>query len=86
MLTGNLGWGIFLAAWGGGVVSTSDNFIKPFFIGGRAQLPTFLLLFSILGGLSVYGFLGVFVGPVILAILFSFVEIYRAESASLATR
>src|SRR5882724_10216223 len=77
--TGHLGRATGLAIWGVLVVSTADNWIKPLFIGGRAKLPTFLLLISILGGLQVYGFLGVFLGPVVLAILFSFVEIYREE-------
>jgi predicted PurR-regulated permease PerM len=54
-----------------------DNIIRPLFIGGRARLPTFLLLFTILGGMSVYGFLGVFLAPVILAALLSFIDIYR---------
>jgi predicted PurR-regulated permease PerM len=79
MFTGDVGRGIGLALWGALVVSTADNWIKPLIIGGRAKLPTFLLLISILGGLKVYGFLGVFLGPVILAILFAFVEIYREE-------
>ena len=78
-LTGATGQAIAIALWGLLIVSTADNFIKPLFIGGRANLPTFLLLFALLGGLKVYGFLGVFLGPVILAILFSFVEIYRLE-------
>ena len=78
-LTGHVGRGIGLVVWGAAVVSTADNFIKPLFIGGRANLPTFLLLMSILGGLQVYGFLGVFLGPVVLAILFAFVDIYREE-------
>lgn len=78
-LTDHLGRAAGLALWGALVVSTADNWIKPLFISGRAKLPTFPLLISILGGLSVYGFLGVFVGPVILAILFAFVEIYYDE-------
>jgi predicted PurR-regulated permease PerM len=78
-LTGHVGRAIGLALWGGLVVSTADNWIKPLFIGGRARLPAFPLLISILGGLQVYGFLGVFLGPVILAILFAFVDIYREE-------
>ncbi|HYR96760.1 MAG TPA: AI-2E family transporter [Candidatus Binatus sp.] len=76
-LTGHVGRAIGLAVWGAAVVSTADNFIKPLFIGGRANLPTFLLLLSILGGLKVYGFLGVFLGPVVLATFFAFVDIYR---------
>jgi predicted PurR-regulated permease PerM len=78
-LTGHIGRAIGLAVWGALVVSTADNWIKPLFIGGRAKLPTFLLLISILGGLSVYGFLGVFLGPVVLAILFVFIDIYHEE-------
>jgi predicted PurR-regulated permease PerM len=63
--------------WGVLVVSSADNWIKPIFIGGRAKLPTSLLLIALLGGLQVYGFLGVFLGPVILALLLTFVAIYR---------
>ncbi len=70
---------IGIALWGFAVVSTADNLIKPLFIGGRAKLPTFLLLLALLGGLSVYGFLGVFLGPVVVAILLAFIDIYREE-------
>ena len=78
-LTGHVGRAIGMVAWGALVVSTADNWVKPLFIGGRAKLPTFPLLIAILGGLQVYGFLGVFLGPVLLAILFVFVDIYREE-------
>jgi predicted PurR-regulated permease PerM len=74
---GETGRAIGMALWGGLLVSTADNFIKTLVIGGRARLPTFLLLFALLGGLKVYGFLGVFLAPVILAILLAFTEIYR---------
>jgi predicted PurR-regulated permease PerM len=76
---GHVGRALGLAAWGIAIVSTADNWIKPLFIGGRAHLPTFLLLMSILGGLQIYGFLGVFLGPVMLATLFAFVDIYRED-------
>jgi predicted PurR-regulated permease PerM len=78
-LTGHVGRALGLAVWGALLVSTADNWIKPLFIGGRAKLPTFLLLIAMLGGLQVYGFLGVFLGPVVLATLIAFVEIYREE-------
>src|SRR5262249_50333715 len=78
-LTGHVGRAVGLVLWGTFVVSTADNLIKPLFIGGRAKLPTFLLLLPILGGLEAYGFLGVFLGPVVLAILFAFVDIYSEE-------
>jgi predicted PurR-regulated permease PerM len=77
LLTGETARGIGLLVWGFLAVSMVDNFIRPLIIGGRAQLPTFLLLFAILGGMSVYGFLGVFLAPVMLAALLSFLDIYR---------
>jgi predicted PurR-regulated permease PerM len=73
---------VFLMLWGLLVISMVDNIIRPLFIGGRARLPTFLLLFTILGGMSVYGFLGIFLAPVILAALLSFVDMYREIYAS----
>ena len=79
LLTEHTGRAIGVLLWGALVVSTADNWIKPIFIGGRAGLPTFPLLLSILGGLQVYGFLGVFLGPVVLAILIAFVDIYREQ-------
>ncbi|MGH7895132.1 MAG: AI-2E family transporter [Candidatus Binatia bacterium] len=76
-LSGFRGQALAIAIWGVFPVSTVDNLIKPLFIGGRVRLPTFLLLFALVGGISVYGFLGVFLGPVILAILLAFTDIYR---------
>jgi predicted PurR-regulated permease PerM len=75
--TGASGRAIAMTLWGLLVVSMVDNFIKPLFIGGKAQLPTLLLLFAILGGLSIYGFVGIFIAPVMVALLLSFVRIYR---------
>jgi predicted PurR-regulated permease PerM len=82
MIVGNVVRGVFLLLWGLLVISMVDNIIRPLFIGGRARLPTFLLLFTILGGMSVYGFLGIFLAPVILAALLSFVDMYRELYAS----
>ena len=77
LVTGHVVRGVLMLLWGLLVVSMVDNIIRPLFIGGRARLPTFLLLFAILGGMSVYGFLGIFLAPVILAALLSFIDIYR---------
>jgi len=79
---GETGRAIGMSVWGGLLVSTVDNFIKTLVIGGRARLPTFLLLFALLGGLKVYGFLGVFLAPVILATLLAFTDIYGELYAS----
>jgi predicted PurR-regulated permease PerM len=66
-----------LLLWGVLVVGSVDNFVRPLLIGGRVEIPTFLLLFALLGGLQVYGFLGIFIAPVVVALLLAFVEIYR---------
>ena len=71
--------GVLLATWGTFLVSLPDNFIKPLLIGKRAKLPTFFLFLGILGGLQVYGFLGILFGPLIVTLLTAFVQIYREE-------
>jgi predicted PurR-regulated permease PerM len=73
---------LILIAWGVLVVSSSDNIIRPLIIGGRTQIPTVFLFFGILGGLQAYGFLGIFLGPAVIAILVAFLRIYREEYAS----
>lgn len=71
----------FLVAWGVIVVGSADNVIRPLVIGGRTQIPTVFLFFGILGGLQAYGFLGIFLGPALIAILVAFLRIYREEYA-----
>jgi predicted PurR-regulated permease PerM len=73
-----------LVAWGVIVVSSADNVIRPLIIGGRTQIPTVFLFFGILGGLQAYGFLGIFLGPALIAILVAFLRIYREEYATAA--
>ncbi|MBI2890473.1 MAG: AI-2E family transporter [Nitrospirae bacterium] len=61
------------------LISTVDNILKPMIIGGKAKLPTVFLFFSILGGIKLFGFTGIILGPVVLAIILSFLDIYRRE-------
>jgi predicted PurR-regulated permease PerM len=70
---------VVMLAWGAGVVTMVDNFLKPLLIGHGAQLPTLFLFFSILGGLAAYGFIGLFLGPILMAILMTAIQIYREE-------
>lgn len=71
--------GIALLVWGGAVVSTVDQFLRPILIGQEAKIPVFLLMFSVLGGLAVYGVIGIFIGPVVIALLLTALQIYREE-------
>jgi len=70
---------LILLLYGGLVISITDNVLRPFLIGGRTRLPTIFLFFGILGGVEAYGFLGLFLGPVLLAIVVAFVKIYKAQ-------
>ena len=63
--------GIGLLLWGFLVVSTVDNVIRPLVISGASRVPFLVVLFGVLGGLSAFGAVGLFLGPVILAVLLS---------------
>ncbi len=80
-LLGTWGKALILLVYGILIVSGVDNIIKPLIIGGRTKLPTLFLFFGILGGLQAYGFLGIFLGPVVLATIMAFVHIYKEEYA-----
>lgn len=70
---GSTGWGIFLAIYGAGVISTVDNIIRPWAIARGANLPLLLTLLGALGGVIAFGFLGLFLGPVVLAVGYTLV-------------
>jgi predicted PurR-regulated permease PerM len=71
------GWAIFLALWGVLVVSMIDNVVRPWVMRGKAQLPAIPLLFSVLGGLQAFGFVGLVIGPVVFSLLKSILDIYK---------
>lgn len=71
--------GLVLMAWGAFVVGTIDNFIRPFFISGRAKLSVLVIALGALGGLVSFGLLGVVAGPVMLALFIALFNIYKGE-------
>ena len=73
---GHMWAGVGLVLWGG-VITIVDYVLKPWIIGNRAKLPLFWLFFTTLGGLKVYGILGIFLGPIILSMGLAFLTIYR---------
>jgi predicted PurR-regulated permease PerM len=81
MLSGSIVHGVFLALWGLVLVSLPDNFLKPLLIGRKAKLSAFVLFLSILGGLKLYGILGILIGPLIVTLLTAFIEFYQEEYA-----
>ena len=79
LVTHHTGWAIFLLIWGGAVVSMADNIIRPLVLHGRMQLHILLLIFAVLGGLLAFGFVGLFLGPVIFSLLVTLLPILREE-------
>src|SRR5438045_5453912 len=64
---GSTGWGIFMLVWGM-LVSSVDNVVKPWLISQGSDLQFLLILFGFLGGPLMFGFIGVFIGPTLLAV------------------
>ncbi len=77
--TGHWVKGIILVSWGAVVVSGSDNVIKPILIKGETELHPMLIFFSIFGGLKIFGLLGVVIGPTVIAVFLTLLEIYKEE-------
>ena len=81
---GRYGAAIFLALWGAVLVGLMDNLLKPFLISGRAEVPTLAVFLGVIGGLSAFGPIGMFLGPVLLAmtiVLLRWAEEPRSERA-----
>lgn len=78
-LDGHWGRALILFLWGALVISTVDNFLKPLIIGEKTKLPTLFLFLSILGGMAFYGLIGVFLGPLMVALFLTLIDIYRKE-------
>ena len=79
---GNYLHGTILLGWSLGIVGTIDNLLKPLFIGSRLRLPVLFLFFSLLGGLSLFGPLGVILGPVLFALLAALLDLYLKDFAN----
>ena len=71
------GWGAFMIVWGV-LVSAVDNFIKPWLIGFGMKMPISLTILGVFGGFIAFGFLGLFIGPTLIAIMFTLLQAWRA--------
>jgi predicted PurR-regulated permease PerM len=68
---GQTGWAIFMVLWGLVVVSGVDNVVKPILISRGSSLPFLLVMLGVMGGVLAFGFVGIFIGPTLLAVGFS---------------
>jgi predicted PurR-regulated permease PerM len=76
-LSGAVTKAIVLTAWGVLVVGSIDNFLSPRLVGRRASMHELLIFFAVLGGLEVFGIIGVVLGPVVVAVTLALLEIVR---------
>ncbi len=76
---GETGWAIFMLVWGVAVVSSVDNVIKPLIISRGSNMPFILVMLGVLGGVVAFGFIGVFLGPTLLAIGYALLSDWSKE-------
>jgi predicted PurR-regulated permease PerM len=76
---GKTGAAIFLLIWGTLVVGFTDNFVKPYLIKGRMEVHGAVIFFALLGGLALFGTVGLLAGPLIVAFFLAVVRICRRE-------
>lgn len=79
LVIGKVGWGIFLLAWGALVVSNVDNFVRPKLIGNRSGIHPLFVLVGVLGGVAAFGFIGLFLGPVLVGVTVSVLKVWEEE-------
>ncbi len=77
--TGHLVKALILAAFGAALVGSVDNVLRPALLAGRAQMNGLLMFISLLGGVSVFGLLGLVLGPIIVALTAGLLEAYAGE-------
>ncbi len=78
--SGETGWGTFLVVWTV-IVVTIDNVLRPLLIKRGADLPLLLIFAGVIGGLLAFGLVGVFVGPVVLAVAYTLLRAWIADGA-----
>jgi predicted PurR-regulated permease PerM len=76
-VTGHWVKALLLVAWGAFVIGTVDNFLRPKLVGERTKLHELFIFFSVLGGLQVFGVLGLVLGPVVLAITLALLDVLK---------
>jgi predicted PurR-regulated permease PerM len=77
ILDGETGRGIGLLIYGATIVMNIDNFIRPRLVSGRTKVHPVLILIGVLGGLKIFGFIGMLVGPLVLALFVAFIKFYE---------
>lgn len=69
--------GLLLTIWGVGVISMVDNLLRPIFVGSKTRMHELTVFFSVLGGMKVFGPVGIVVGPIVIALAFGLMRIFE---------
>ena len=80
-LEGNWGKALILTAWGGIVIAVIDNLLYPILVGKRLRLHTVPVFIAIIGGLTVFGAVGIILGPVVFAVTLGLIAVWRRRTA-----
>ena len=83
---GKTGWGVFMLVWGLILISGVDNVVKPMLISRGSSLPFLLVLLGVLGGVIAFGFVGLFIGPVLLAVGYSLMREWTGVEPAAVTK
>jgi predicted PurR-regulated permease PerM len=83
---GSTGWGIFMLVWGALLISGVDNVVRPVLISRGSSLPFLLVFLGVLGGVIAFGFVGLFIGPTLLAVGYSLISDWTGVGEELAPR
>lgn len=78
---GSTGWGIFMLVWGMFLISGVDNVVKPMLISRGSSLPFLLVLLGVMGGVLAFGFVGLFIGPTLLAVALGLLRNWTGKHA-----
>lgn len=79
--TGETWWAVALVAWGIIVIGGIDNILRPIVVGHDARMPDLLILVATLGGITMFGAVGIIVGPILAAVVITALEIYQRAFA-----
>jgi predicted PurR-regulated permease PerM len=79
---GETGWAIFMLAYGFFVISSVDNFLKPILMSRAGNLSMLLVVLGVFGGAVAFGFIGIFVGPTLLAVAWSLLNAWLKAQKS----
>lgn len=82
ILTGHWVKGLILIGWGALVVGMVDNILRPKLVGHRTRMHELVIFFSVLGGISVFGVVGILLGPLVAAITFTLLDVFHQRDVT----